>query len=132
MRNAVWMLLAGLILPCVGCAGNSGLSGKWLGSITEKGKSTQVLLDLRTQGDAIEGKLTILDGAGDAKTGTSYQIVNAIRSDNKFQFIVPISGQIDADAVFFELLVKQGRLEGSGREMRKGSPDLLAVFVKQK
>lgn len=132
MRNAVWMLLAGLILPCVGCAGNSGLSGKWLGSITEKGKSTQVSLDLRTQGDAIEGKLTILDGAGDAKTGTSFMIANARCSDNKLEFVVPVSGELDADAVFFELLVKQGRLEGSGREMRKGSRDLPAVFVKQK
>jgi hypothetical protein len=126
------MLLAGLVLPCVGCAGNSGLNGKWLGSVMEKGKPTQCSLDLRTQGDAIGGTLTILSDTGDTKAGTSFAIYNARRSDNKLEFVVPVSGELDSDSVFFELFVQKDRLEGFGREMRQGSTDLPAVFVKQK
>ncbi len=133
MRNVVWIFLAGLILPCLGCAGNPGLAGKWLGSITEKGKLTQVSLDLRTQGDKIGGKLTILSDTGDAASaGTSFAIYNARCSDNKLEFVVPVTGELDADAVFFELFVKGDRLEGYGREIRQGSRGLPAVFVKQK
>ena len=132
MRNVAWMLLAGLVLPCVGCAGNAGLNGKWLGSVTEKGKPTQCSLDLRTQGETIAGTLTILSDTGDTKAGTSFAIYNARRSNNKLEFVVPVSGELDADAVFFELLIKGNRLEGYGREMRQGSSDLPAVFVKQK
>jgi len=126
------MLLAGLVLPMAGCSGNAALNGKWLGSVTEKGKSTQVSLVLRTQGDNVAGTFTILEGTGDTATGTSFTIVNARCSNSKLEFIVPISGRLDADAVFFELLVKNRRLEGIGRKMRQGSSNLPAVFVKQK
>jgi len=131
MRNVAWMLLAGLILPCVGCAGNSGLNGKWLGSVTENGKSTHVALELQTQGDAVAGTFTILGDTADT-AGESFAIVNPRYSDKTLEFTVLISGQLDADAVFFELLLKQGRLEGYGRKFRQGAQNLPAVFVKQK
>jgi len=132
MRNVARMLLAALVLPCVGCAANSGLNGKWLGSVTEKSKYTRCSLDLRTQGETIAGTLTIISDTGDTKAGTSFAIYNARRSGNKLEFVVPVSGELDADSVFFELFVQKDRLEGVGREMRQGSQDLPAVFVKQK
>ena len=98
----------------------------------EKGKPTKVALDLRTQGQEIAGTFTILD-PGSVASGTPIAIANARRSEGKLEFIVPISGQtISADAIFFELLLKQGRLEGYGRQMRQGSQDLPAVFEKQR
>lgn len=132
MRTVAWSTLTGLILLTAGCDSNSALAGKWLGSVTEKGKATKVALDLRIQGQTITGTFTILQSEGDVATGASFTLVNARRSDGSVEFIVPISGQIDADAVFFELLLKRGRLEGYGREMRQGSQDLPAVLVKQK
>jgi hypothetical protein len=132
MRNVIWILLAGVILPCVGCAGNSGLAGKWLGSVMEKGKATECALNLQTQGDAVGGTFTIFSDANDKDAGTSFVLYNARCSENKLEFVVPISGELDADAVFFEMLVKGDRLEGYGRKMRQGSPNLTAVFVKQK
>jgi hypothetical protein len=133
MRNVAWMLLAGLVLPCVGCAGNAGLNGKWLGSITEKEKITKVALELHSPQDRIEGTFTILSNAAQGiAEDTPFELINARRSDKTLQFVVPISGQFDIDAVFFELLIKGNRLEGIGRKMRKGSPELLTVFVKQK
>ena len=130
MRTVTWLSVTGLILLAAGCDSNSALAGKWLGSVTEKGKSTKVALDLRPQGETIAGTFTILEG--EAASGAPIAILNAHRSDGKLEFVVPISGQIDADAVFFELLLKRGRLEGYGREMRQGSHDLPAVFEKQR
>jgi hypothetical protein len=131
MRTVIWFLLAGLILPCLGCAGNSALNGKWLGSVTENGKSTKVALDLQTKGDAVAGTFTIFGDTADT-AGKSYVMVNPLFSDKTLQFSIFISGQLDPDAVFFELLLVKGRLEGFGRKYRQGSQNLPAIFTKQK
>lgn len=131
MKTVIWLLTVGLLFLSAGCAGNSRLNGKWLGSVTEKNKVTKVVLNLQTQGDAVAGTFTLFENPDD-KTGTTFPLINARITDNMLEFTVPISGQIDADAVFFALLVGKQRLEGVGREMRKGSRELPAVFVKQK
>ncbi len=132
MRTVIWMLSAGLLFLSAGCAASSRLNGKWLGEVAENGRVTRVALDLQTKGDAVEGTFTIFDNSADKATGTPFPIVNARVSDGQLEFTVPISGQIDADAVFFDLIIKNQRLEGIGREMRQGSRDLPAVFIKQK
>jgi hypothetical protein len=39
---------------------------------------------------------------------------------------------MDEDAVVFQLVNDKGRLVGYGRKLRKDSPNLSAIFVKQK
>jgi len=61
-----------------------------------------------------------------------FQIVQAERSGNNLKFIVPISeGQVDDDAIVFELLVEGKSLKGHGHELLKGSDNLPVTFTKQ-
>ena len=130
MRTALMLFFAALLSSSAGCAGNARLNGKWLGSVAQKEKTTKVALDLQTKGGQITGTMTLFESEDDT-TGSSFPLANARCSNNLLEFIVPITGKIDADAVFFELLVKNRRLEGFGREIRKGAPTLSAVFIKQ-
>jgi len=131
MRTVVWVLLAGTVL-LTGCNSNSAIAGKWAGSVMDRGKVTKVALDLQTRGEEIGGTITVLEGDGGAVSGAPIALFNAHRTDGKLEFTVPVSGQIDAEAVFFELLIKGSQLEGYGRKMKQGSQNMPAVFVRQK
>ncbi len=130
MRKVAWVLLAGMIL-LAGCESNSAITGKWIGSIGEGSTTRKIALDLRAQGKEIAGTFTMFEG--EIIAGVPVAIANGHRTEGKLEFIVPISGEaIAADALFFVLTPKEGRLEGYGRKMRIGSQDLPVVFVRQK
>ncbi len=122
------------VLWAANCTENSqnvNLGGSWRGTITEKGRSTNVELSLRDQQGVIEGKLTILSFTGaDVKKGKSFDIVNVERTGKILKFIVPVTGKVDDDAIAFELSVSGNRLEGHGREWRKGSKNIPVTFTK--
>lgn len=108
------------------------LDGKWRGTITEKGTSTNVELKLREQQSTIEGTFTILGETGqDVDKGMVFPIAQAERSGNNLRFIVPVSGKVDDDAIAFELLIEGNSLMGHGHELRKGSDNLSITFTKQ-
>ncbi len=133
MKIIAWVLVAGVVLLASGCAANSSFAGKWRGAVMEQNQATLVELDLQPTNNSAKGTLTIFSNTGDEATaGTSYEIVNANRSGNRIDFIVPITGEIDADAVFFELILEKGRLAGYGREMRRGAETLPVELKKQK
>ncbi|UCH95580.1 MAG: hypothetical protein JSV88_01700 [Candidatus Aminicenantes bacterium] len=109
------------------------VSGKWRGTITEKGKSTLVELSLQEQQGSIEGKLKILSLTGnDVDKGMAFDLASIEHYDNKLKFIVPITGKVDDDAIIFELSVQENRLEGFGHELRKGSKKIPITFTRQK
>lgn len=135
MKNLIGIILVSTVLLASGCGKSSdgnNLYGKWRGTITEKGKSTLVELELREQKSTIEGILTILSEKGqDIEKGKVFPIVQAEHSGNNLKFIVPISGEVDDDAITFELLIKGDSLKGHGHELRKGSDNLPITFTKQ-
>ena len=62
----------------------------------------------------------------------AFPIVEAERSGNNLKFIVPINkGQVDEDAIAFELLIEGKHLKGHGHELRAGSGNLPITFTKQ-
>jgi len=133
MRTVTWVSLVCGVLLIGGCSGGFGMAGKWRGAVMEQNQATLVELDLQPTNNSAKGTLTIFSNTGDEATaGTSYEIVNANRSGNRIDFIVPITGEIDADAVFFELILEKGRLAGYGREMRRGAETLPVELKKQK
>ena len=135
MNTLFGMVIVIAILFAPGCGKQSqdiNLDGKWRGYVTEKGKSTLVELSLRDQQGRIEGKLTILSETGeDADKGMAFEILQAERSGNNLRFIVPIEGEVDDDAIAFELLIEGNRLKGHGHELREGSKNLPITFTKQ-
>jgi len=136
MKLIIRKLAIILILMGVSCTNQSSedlLSGKWQGYVTERGKSTLVELNLRSAGGNIEGTFTILSETGeDIEKGMSFNIVHSELSGNILKFVVPVTGEVDDDAIAFELLLETDRLKGSGRELRKGSKSLPITFTKQK
>jgi len=136
MNNLIGIMLVSTILWASGCGKSSegnNLDGKWRGTVTEEGKSTLVELELRVKQATIEGTFTILSETGeDADKGMVFPIVQAERSGNNLKFIVPISeGQVDDDAIAFELLIEGKNLKGHGHELRKGSDNLPVTFTRQ-
>ncbi len=136
MRTIFLVLVVNVVLWVCGCANSYckvGLEDKWRGYITENGRSTLVELNLRTPADSVEGTFTILSDTGqDADKGASFQIIRAQRRGNKIRFIVPFSGEVDNDAVVFDLNIEKNRLTGFGREMAKGSQVIPVTFTRQK
>jgi len=134
MKHITRILIISTVLLATSCANQSqynNLSGKWRGTITERGKSTLVELSLRDQQDSIEGRFTILSMTGkDMDKGMAFDIVRIERSGNKLKFIVPITGKVDDDAIAFELLAQGNRLTGHGNELRKGSKNIPIIFAK--
>ena len=124
------LLSSGFAKPSLG----DNLNGKWRGYVTEKGKATLVELERRDQQDTIEGKFTILsETQEDIDKGMAFPIVEAERSGNNLKFIVPINkGQVDDDAIVFELLIEGKQLKGHGHELGAGSDNLPITFAKQK
>ncbi|NIM14974.1 MAG: hypothetical protein GTO45_23660 [Candidatus Aminicenantes bacterium] len=109
------------------------LSGKWRGTVTEKGKSTLVELSVREHQGGIEGRFKILSLTdNDVDKGMAFDIVSIEHSGDKLKFIVPITGKVDDDAIAFELSVQEDRLEGYGHELRKGSKKIPITFTRQK
>jgi len=116
---------------CVSGCGNN-LNGKWRGTVTEYGKSTLLELELREQQATIQGTVTILSETGeDVNKGMVFSIVQAERSGKNLKFIVPLSGQVDEDAIAFDLLIEGKNLKGHGHELRKGSNNLPITFTKK-
>jgi hypothetical protein len=109
------------------------LTGKWRGTITEKGKPISMELQLVEKNTGIEGSLTILTKTGQAvEKGMVLTVVEARRSGNALKFIVPISeGKVDDDAFAFDLVVEGKNLKGYGHELREGSDKLLVTFAWQ-
>ena len=135
MKKLIGIVLVSSILWGFGCGkspGSNNLDGKWRGTVTEKGKSTLVQLELREQQGMIEGTFSILSETGeDLDKGMAFSIVQAERSGNRLKFIVPISeGQVDDDAIAFELLLEGEILKGHGHELREGSDNLPVIFTK--
>jgi hypothetical protein len=136
MKNLIGIMLVSTILWAFGSGeiseGNH-LDGKWRGTVTEKGKSTLVELELRVKQATIEGTFTILSDTGeDVDKGMVFPIVQAERSGNNLKFIVPIyKGQVDDDAIVFELLIEGKNLKGHVHELRKGSDNLPVTFTRQ-
>jgi hypothetical protein len=123
------------LVLAVSCTKHSqyNVSGKWRGTVTERGKSTLVELSLQEQQGGIEGKLKILSLTGnDVDKGMAFDLVSIEHSGDKLKFIVPITGKVDDDAIAFELSVQENRLEGYGNELRKGSKKMPITFTKQK
>ncbi len=132
MRIVAQLFVTGVVLVAGGCVNRSGLAGKWQGYVTENDKSTLVQLELRGHGDSIEGTFTILGDTGqDIAKGRSFEIVDTRRCDNKVEFIVPISGEVDDDAVAFELNISKERLTGYGHELAEGSANIPVTLIKQ-
>ena len=136
MRTTFLVLVVNVVLWVCGCANSYckvGFDGKWHGYITENNRSTPVELNLQTVADSFEGTFTILSDTGqDLKKGASFQIVRAKRCGGRVQFVVPISGEIDDDAIVFDLNIEKNRLTGFGREMAKGSQVIPVTFTRQK
>jgi hypothetical protein len=136
MKNLIGIMLVSTILWAF-CSGESSggnhLDGKWRGTVKEKGKSTLVELELRVKQATIEGTFTILSETGeDVDKGMVFPIVQAERSGNNLKFIVPIyKGQVDDDAIAFELLIEGKNLKGHVHELRKGSDNLPVTFTRQ-
>ena len=107
------------------------LSGKWRGTITERGRSTRVELSLQDQPDKIEGQFAVLDKTGeDVDQGMSFELQQVKRSGRNLRFVVPLTGKIDDDAVAFDLALEGNYLEGNARELRAGSQALSVIFAK--
>ena len=123
------LLASGFAKPSLG----DDLNGKWRGYITEKGKATLVELDLHDQKDRFEGTFTILSQTGeDVDKGMAFPIIEAESSGNTLKFIVPINkGQVDDDAIVFELLIEGKHLKGHVHELRADSDNLPVTFTKQ-
>ena len=135
MKVLVRILVISTFLLGGSCARRSqddNLSGTWTGYITEEGESIFVELSLREQAGIIEGKFTLLSETGeDVDKGMTFDIVRAQHSGNKLRFVVPIGGEVDDDAVEFELLAEGNRLKGQVHELREGSERLPVTFTKQ-
>jgi len=136
MKKLIEIMLVLTILWASGCGKSSegyNLDGKWRGTITEKGESTLVELELRVKQATIEGTFTILSETGeDVDKGMAFPMVQAERSGNNLKFIVPVfEGQVDDDAIAFELLIEGKNLKGHGHELREGSDNLPVTFTKQ-
>jgi hypothetical protein len=129
------MLFAAVILWAPDCGYSTdgdAINGKWRGTVTEKGKSILVELQLVENKAVIEGSFTILSDTGeDVEKGMIFPVVQAKRSGNVLKFIVPVSGKVDDDAIAFDLVVEGKNLEGHIYELRKGSDKLLITFIRQ-
>ena len=89
-------------------------------------------LSFRDRDGEIEGTFTVLSETGeDVDKGMAFEIVQAERSCRNLRFIVPITGEVDDDAILFELMLEEDRLKGHGRELREGSDNLPITFTKQ-
>lgn len=136
MKTLIGIVLVSGIFWASSCGkpseGNS-LNGKWRGYVTQRGKSALVELELMDKHGTIEGTFTILSETGeDIEKGMSFHIVQAQRSNNNLKFIVPVfEGQVDDDAIAFELLIEGKSLKGHGHELRKGSEKIVITFTKQ-
>ncbi len=119
-----WVIIA-LVTALVSLARaeTQGPAGKWRGVITERGRSTQVGLDLEVTAETVGGKLTVLTETGqDVGKGMSFPIVQGERSGNSLKFFVAIvNGKVDSDALFFELIYKDEVLDGTAHENRPNS-----------
>jgi hypothetical protein len=135
MKILVGILVISTFLLGGSCARRSqdaNVTGTWTGDITEKGESTLVGLSLREQPGIIEGEFKILSETGeDVDKGMTFDIVGAERSGNKLTFIVPIGGEVDDDAIEFELRVEGNRLKGQAHELREGSEPLPITLTRQ-
>jgi hypothetical protein len=108
------------------------LQGKWIGSLTERGKTVDIVLELTADGDTVKGSFKIESETGqDVKKGAVFGIVRPEIASNRLKFTVPIGGKMDDDAVVFELDIQKDQLTGSCQEMRKGSQKLPVTFKRR-
>lgn len=118
-------------------AGRSGakeresLAGRWKGAIAERGKTIGVGLTLDTAGQDVTGKFEILDRTGgDMDKGHSVSLARGRREGNDLSFVVPLTGEIDDDALEANLRLEEGKLVGHMRERRDGSRELPVTFTR--
>ena len=145
LRPFMWLLIISIIVVFffAGCKAEEteevgkeevvdNVNGTWNGQITENDKSTLVQVVLRDQQGSVEGEFIVLSETGqDIDEGMTFQIVQTEYISNKLKFIVPITGEVDDDALAFELLINGDCLKGDVYELREGSEKIPITFIKQ-
>lgn len=129
MRSVVLLI----VFVVSGCGGsdeaNRELSGTWTATITENGENSVIRLEIISDGTQHSGRITVLDHTGtDTKEGTEIDLSELEVWPDRIQFVLPVFGQIDEEAVRFVLRDEDGDLKGYGQEMRDGSEPLPVTF----
>jgi hypothetical protein len=126
------IIFALLGLYCIGFAQGDSLTGTWKGYIQEQGhESVMVGLILQQSLQGITGTFSILSETGqDVEKGALFAITQTRHLSNRLSFIVLIAGELNNDAVVFELYLQGKRLEGYGHELREGSERMAVHFLK--
>jgi hypothetical protein len=124
------------VIITIGCAIHGGkkdtpknFQGLWSGAIADEHGTVDVLLELKIDESKLKGTFKMLNAPGIEIT-MSIDIVDVEIDGNKIKFIIPITGEIDSDALEVEAELKNNRLEGSLKEMREGTDQILFVLTK--
>ncbi len=133
LLGVVFLVAIAGLLSCGSRPAGSAPSEVWRGSITERGKSVPVELELREADGALEGDFKILGetGTDDIAQGMAFEIVQAERIGDRCKFIVPLTGEVDDDVIAFDLIVKGGTMTGLAKELRPGSEEIPITFTKR-
>jgi len=111
---------------------NTALKGTWVGAIKGKGKDVKVSLELEENKGEVKGFFNILSKTGgDIVKGESFTITKPMRIGKRFNFIVPVTGNIDKNAVFFYLKIEKNALVGIGKKNRSEAEGIPIKFVRQ-
>jgi len=135
MKKMIGAALVAALLTFPGyicAAADDGPAGKWRGTISENGRDTLVELELRVNGALVEGSLAILTETGqDVEKGMVFPVVRGECAKDRLSIVVAITeGQINDDALAFELQWHGDELEGTIHEMRSGSRRLPVMFTR--
>ncbi len=137
MKNLSRLFLISAMMWVSGCGplpGGGALNGVWRGTVTEKGKTVSVELEIFEQRGMLKGgfKIASETGSNDFTKGMAFEIVQAEHVGNHFKFIVPFSGEVDNDSVVFDLTIEGNKLTGFGKERHPRSEKIPVVFTKHR
>jgi len=92
-----------------------------------------VELELREAGGALEGDFKIVGetGTDDITEGMDFEIVQVERIGDRLKFIVPLTGEVDDDAISFDLTVKGDTMTGFAKELNPSCEKIPITFTKQ-
>lgn len=112
-------------------AQSGSLAGQWKGAVTERGQTVEVKLTLEPNGQEVAGKFSILSKTGgDIDQGHTVKLARGKRDGNEITFVVPLTGEIDDDALNGQFRLEGGKLVGHFRERRPGSDELPVTFTR--
>jgi hypothetical protein len=115
----------------IGYAQDYSFIGTWKGYIQEQGHEAVMVGLTLEQDEGITGSISILSETGqDIEKGATFAITQAKQIGNRLSFMVLITGELNDDAVVFELHLQGNKLEGYGHELREGSERLEIQFLK--